>query len=621
MASAFREFNDRAGTLGVVYAAAVHNGRLYLGTNQGLFQKTMTSGSSFSLVPGTEGQVWTIKVIGESLFCGHDRGTFLVGGEDARLISDQAGTWDIQAIPGSDTLLMQGTYQGLGVLRKAGSSWAFRNAIEGFDISSRFFQFTGSGHVLINHEYKGIYDLKLDDSLLQVVDSAQTPPWGVGASLFKYQGALLYANDNGLFRYVPSRAQFQPDSTLNTALIRASDRPLGVLISDTAESRLWGLGSKSILYFEPQTLGGGYELNSIPVPEDFRNTLGVLGFECLTPLGNERYLIGRSNGYLTMDLTRLSLIEPEVFIHRLGQRFYKGAAEPLPLNEGLNIEYDRNNLEFAYHVTEFDKYTEVEYQYRLDGLQDQWSIWTTESSVSFENLPYGDYRFEVRARIGDRSSEASQSFSFRINRPWYLSYQALAIYVLMLLLISLLVHRQYKSYYRRQQEKVLEANRKKQKRKNLKAKKKIVEMRNTQLSKEIESKNRELAVSTMSLIRKNEFLNTLKKELLAIDDSKKIKDVIKTIDRSINNEADWEFFQEAFNNADKDFLKAIKRKHPELTPNDLKLCAYLRLNLSSKEIAPLLNISVRSVEVKRYRLRKKINLPHEKGLTEYILAL
>ena len=74
-------------------------------------------------------------------------------------------------------------------------------------------------------------------------------------------------------------------------------------------------------------------------------------------------------------------------------------------------------------------------------------------------------------------------------------------------------------------------------------------------------------------------------------------------------------------NADKDFLKLVKEKHPSLTPNDLKLCAYSRLNLASKEIAPLLNISPRSVEVTRYRLRKKMNLAPKSSFTNYILGL
>ncbi|NDB02453.1 MAG: hypothetical protein EBY38_02115, partial [Flavobacteriaceae bacterium] len=84
---------------------------------------------------------------------------------------------------------------------------------------------------------------------------------------------------------------------------------------------------------------------------------------------------------------------------------------------------------------------------------------------------------------------------------------------------------------------------------------------------------------------------------------------------------DWEFFEQAFNHADKKFFKRIKEKHPALTPNDLRLCVYLRLNLSSKEIAPLLNISARSVEIKRYRLRKKLDLERDINLSEYVINL
>jgi len=68
-------------------------------------------------------------------------------------------------------------------------------------------------------------------------------------------------------------------------------------------------------------------------------------------------------------------------------------------------------------------------------------------------------------------------------------------------------------------------------------------------------------------------------------------------------------------------MRTIKALHPSITPNDLRLCAYLRLNLSSKEIAPLLNISHKSVEVKRYRLRKKMGLSHDQSLSSYIIEL
>jgi DNA-binding CsgD family transcriptional regulator len=148
-----------------------------------------------------------------------------------------------------------------------------------------------------------------------------------------------------------------------------------------------------------------------------------------------------------------------------------------------------------------------------------------------------------------------------------------------------------------------------------------MKLKNEKLEIDIESKNRELAISTMSLIKKNEFLSTIKTELQENNNPSDLKKVIKIIDNNINNTDDWKLFKEAFDNADKDFLKLVKERHSSLTPNDLKLCAYLRLNLSSKEIAPLLNISPRSVEVKRYRLRKKMDLPPKTSLTNYILDI
>jgi AraC family chitin signaling transcriptional activator len=161
--------------------------------------------------------------------------------------------------------------------------------------------------------------------------------------------------------------------------------------------------------------------------------------------------------------------------------------------------------------------------------------------------------------------------------------------------------------------------------KELENEQQLMKLRNEQLAQDVDAKSKELAVSTMSLLKKDELLALIKEDLKKTTDepnsSRSIKSLISTINRNIGEENTWKVFKEAFDTADKDFLKKVKEAHPSLTPNDLRLCAYLRLNLSSKEIAPLLNISVRSIEIKRYRLRKKMNLPHEKGLVEYILSI
>ena len=89
----------------------------------------------------------------------------------------------------------------------------------------------------------------------------------------------------------------------------------------------------------------------------------------------------------------------------------------------------------------------------------------------------------------------------------------------------------------------------------------------------------------------------------------------------MTDERDWNFLENSFNEAHENFFKKLKADHPELVPNDLKLCAYLRMNMSSKEIASLLNISLRGVEIRRYRLRKKFNLLHNDNLTEFLIQL
>jgi DNA-binding CsgD family transcriptional regulator len=257
----------------------------------------------------------------------------------------------------------------------------------------------------------------------------------------------------------------------------------------------------------------------------------------------------------------------------------------------------------------------------LEGWSTRWSDWSQDSYQVFENLPHGNYRFMVKGKTGVTETVNTSSFSFVIERPWYLTNLAIILYLLLVSFLWIIIHNSYKTYYKKQQLKVLKKSEEDIALKELESSQKLMQLNNEKLKLDIESKNRELAISTMSLIKKNEFLNNIKKELKDKDGGQDLTKVIKIIDKNLNNTDDWKLFEEAFNNADKDFLKHIKSLHPSLTPNDLKLCAYLRLNLTSKEIAPLLNISYRSVEVKRYRLRKKIGLPHESSLTSYILEL
>ena len=129
--------------------------------------------------------------------------------------------------------------------------------------------------------------------------------------------------------------------------------------------------------------------------------------------------------------------------------------------------------------------------------------------------------------------------------------------------------------------------------------------KNLDLQKDIDSKNRELGLSTMNLIKRNELLGTIKKELGGTKKIEDISNVIKLINNNLNTSDDWKLFEEAFKNTDKGFMKKLKSEHTNLTSNDLRLCTYLRLNLSSKEIAPLLKYFYTKCRSKEVSFKKK----------------
>jgi DNA-binding CsgD family transcriptional regulator len=131
---------------------------------------------------------------------------------------------------------------------------------------------------------------------------------------------------------------------------------------------------------------------------------------------------------------------------------------------------------------------------------------------------------------------------------------------------------------------------------------------------------------TMHLTQKNEVIINLKDTLVDIsrktkniETLKDIKKLIRVLNLSDNSENDWVQFTKHFDQVHGDFFIKLNDKHSCLTPRDIRLCAYLRLNLTTKEIAPLMGISIRGVEISRYRIRKKLKLDKDKTLTQYMM--
>ncbi len=618
--SPFNSFKDNKGELGTVYTSAVFNDNLYLGTNQGLFYKKLNTNDEFKFINGLKGQVWCLVKLDNKLFCGHNLGTFIINNNEAEKIADIQGTWNIKPIPAKENLLLQGNYLGLYVLGKTGDKWVYRNKIEEYNVSSRYFEFINANEILISHEYQGVNKLKVDDDYTRAIELTEESSIskGLNSSLIKYNDDILYTYKEGVFKYDTSSKRFQKDSLLSRVF--NSDKYVsGKLVTDGITNKIWSFSNKNINYISPGKLSNTPEIYSISISNSLPR--GMVGFENISHLEANKYLYGSSEGYIIIDFDKYYDKTYDIVINSIEKSVLDEPKEAVNKFTNGVFKYKESNIEISYSIAEFNKYIDAEYQFQLEGIYDQWSEWSNNSSVRFNNLPFGEYTFNVRARAGNNLTNNIATYKFTIERPWLLSNIMIVLYIFVFMLFAIITHNIYKRYYNKQRERLLEESKKEIELKELENEQQLMHYKNDKLKLDIESKNRELAISTMSLIKKNEFLNSIKNELKSTNDIHKLKSVVKIINQNINNTDDWKLFEEAFNNADKDFLKKVKTKHPELTSNDLRLCAYLRLNLSSKEIAPLLNISSRSVEVKRYRLRKKMSLSHKTSLTNYILEM
>lgn len=615
----YKVFNDNKGVLGSIYASAIHNGNLYLGTNQGLFCKNLRSTDDFSFIKGTQGQVWSLKEIDGTLFCGHNSGTFIVNADQVKRISNIQGTWGVSKLNDESDFLLQGNYDGLYILEKSNGSWKLRNKIKGFNNSSRYFETLGN-KIFVNHEYNGVFELSADSSFFEIKNVViDTLIKGSNSGIIKYNGDLLYSYKKGIFRYNRVDQEFIKDSLLSKAYAE-DEYESGKLILDKKDNILWIFTNSNISFASPSVLTNTPKIRSIPLIKEMRN--GILGYENITRLYNgHKYLIGTTSGYITVDINELEIKDFQAHIGSVMNGSTKKGKSLLNKKLEGDFKSNENNLEISFYAPEFNKYVSTYYQFQLKGIYDSWSNWSENSSASFENLPFGEYTFNVRAKIGNAISNNIASYSFKIAKPWYISNVMMTIYILGVLLFLFFMHNIYKQYYNKQRQKLIHKNKRELELAQVQNEKEIIRIKNEKLELEFKSKSKELAASTMSIIRKNELLTTIKNELDAIDDKSIVKPVIKIIDKNLKHNNDWELFQEAFNNADSEFLKKVKTLHPSLSPSDLRLCAYLRLNLSSKEIAQLLSISPRSVEIKRYRLRKKLHLLHEDNLVNYILEL
>jgi DNA-binding CsgD family transcriptional regulator len=618
---------------GTVYTAAIEKKSLWVGTNQGLFRYGFISGHSLAdpeLMEGTQGQVWNLTWADGDLLCGHTNGTYRIRNENIELISGINGGYCIRKIKiDNQDFLIQSTYSVFAIYKRGQSGWEFSHEITGFAEPVSSFEIDHLGNIWAAHISRGLFRLRLNSQM----DSVQTLAYygkekGLPAdrnlSVTNVENRIIFATGHSFFTYDDLNDTIVPYDLLNeqTGIFRQSRN-----ITSIGENNYWLIRDNVAGLFKIENKSA-----KMIFSWDFARYGAYLvsGGTVVVPLDENSHLFCLDNGFaiLNKEMIRQEVSDAEVSLRKIEATHRKGKSVYLPLEPDkfpVEISYPYRNLRFFYSSADFSMFPL--YSHTMEGIEISWSDWSGVSFVEFSRLPAGEYIFKVKTKNTYGRESEIDSYPVKIKSPWYFSSAAIILYAIILVFTLFVARHIFLKRLKIHQEKLEREKEEKLKNEKLLAEKEMIRFKNEKLQSEIDHANSQLSSYTMNIIKKNELLIDLKKAIYAskkktgtLPQDEFIDKLIQLIDSNISSDDDWKSFENHFDQAHQDFLRRLKSEYPDLTPSDLKLCAYLRMNLSSKEIMPLLNISLRGVEVRRYRLRKRLKLKTEDNLIGFLMA-
>ncbi|HYC87244.1 MAG TPA: triple tyrosine motif-containing protein [Chryseosolibacter sp.] len=656
--------NENAGVSGIPHSSAIHNDSLFLATSEGLYAVSLDNNAAKKIERRYQGLVWNVAVIDGELFCGQAIVATVFRNGKFETFYDE-GTWMFLHEKREQKIFI-GTYTGLHVAAKVNGQWKYSHRVKGYQGSTRNFVRDRLGDIWITWDNRGIIKLRLNAALDSVVQqktfaASNGLPHEHGVNITKWNDEILIATQEGIFTYDYDHEQIVSYDKINTVIAAKGYKAIKKIVPAT-ETELWLADHNGSLLRIVKT---DHAFEVVSATDMLRNNL-LTDFEHLNPLG-ENLLVGTVQGFAIKNAKGgLQDHIPRIFVSRIesaGTILHDGTSTP-QLRDAL--PYNRNSLQFTFGSDSYVDPNTNKYQYFLEGFANE-TDWSAPSSLprkEYTNLQAGDYKLHARLINGANRVSDEALVAFTILPPWYESTWAYFLYAALFLAFNYFffkgVRRKIEREKQRtareeqherwvkekeweevnlknrnemlalQQEKlVLEqaalAERElllgRQRQKDLQ----VSELEREKLEADIRHKNSELSMLTMHIAQKNEMIhqisNQVVKTLAATRDDaviRKLKEIKDLLQRDLGSDQEWERFTNHFDTVHEGFLKRLKHQYPDLGASMLKLCAFIKMRLSSKQIASLMNTAPESVLKARYRLRTKFGLSKEQGLEEFL---
>lgn len=596
--SPIKFYLDETGELGAVYDIAQFHNNLYLASNTGVYQ---LDDDGLHLVKGAQGHTWNLEELDGTLYSNHNTGTFKIVDNSFVPVDSRTGSFQIVRNPVKSNDYFIGTYTGISEYNSLSNQL---KSLENVGFPVKKIVFENPYTLWAAHPYEGVYRISLPKESQDTVRVKKLPNIeGKGnfkAGVFKLNNQIALFNKNKWYRF----NAFKDTLEIFPELSSYQDHRL--LNEDDGKFWFTNVNDNSLVYTD-------FKAKNVVVSFQQLNKRLVKGHENVIKLNDSIFFVTLNDGFAAINLQKLLNAKNKELVSKPIILGISDAEKSYDISASPSIPYkSSNNISFRAALPDSDASV---LRYRLAGSEEQTGE-VKNGILRFRNLKHGEYKLNLFSVSPQNTRSEVISYDFEIQPPWYLSNLFKLIYFILFLGVIALVY-WFNRFKLNKHQWLLEQKFEKEHQERLN------KLEKQRLVNEINLKRKELANSTMIAAKKNEVLMEIQGELNKDKDKFsnqfRIKHIMNKINNAIKNKDEWQVFETNFNELHEDFFKDLLEKYPKLSSKDLKLCSYLKMNLTSKEIAPLMGISVRGVEVHRYRLRKKMELDKKENLTNFLI--
>lgn len=575
------------GPFGMVFDLCYTNKSLYIASNQNAL---LYNNGTFSNILGTQGQNWHITLLDRQIIVGNNHGTRIINGTNSKSLSEKNNSSSTAIrryfVREDKDYLIEASYAELRIYKKINGNWIFQNNVKGFMAPIRQLEIDSHGTIWAASMALGCYCIELSPDMRSIsnvryIKSLDNSLIGTPIHIMKIRGEVIFSNNKGLYT-VNSNKQFSAFKELNKIIHEK-------IISATAVdyNNFWLSSSNG---YHLISYNNGKYTQKIYLPAKF------FGLECSDILNNVKvfddvayFCLNGGIGRLDMRTHIKSPTRNSTL--KIRKAFYTDKRNKIHLIK-INSNEERVHGDVTFKLS-YPNYNNkpLQFVFRLKGSGNDISSVSNVPEIQYNSLSYGNYIFTCNVCDLNGAILGTINYKFKYPLPFFLSYPMIFIYITALFgLIFLIIRWNTKRVLKRHIQKA-ESERIRQELKISEKQRIIEEQKKQLLEQQLQDKGCEIAAMAM--------------------------DAVKNHDG--NDEEYWNLFRENFDLIHKQFFRHLRERYPSLTATDLKFCAYLRLNLNTKDIAKYTSLSVRGVESARYRLRKKLQLEEGEDLAAFLI--